>query len=60
MFTQGCGGDANPYPRESEEIARIHGMTLGKEVLRVLETKLAPVRGQLTTLLSSVDLLLQQ
>ena len=60
MFVQGCGGDANPYPRESEEVARVHGMTLGDEVLRVLDTKCEPVAGPLTTLLARVSLPLQQ
>ena len=54
---QGCGGDANPC---SEEIARIHGMTLGKEVLRVLDTKLTPVRGPLTTIVAPVAIPLKQ
>ncbi len=59
MFMQGCGGDANPFPRGSEEISRIHGMTLGAEVLRILDTELTPVTGELTTLLATVDLPLQ-
>ncbi len=60
MFMQGCGGDADPFPHGSEGLARIHGMTLGKEVERVLETDLTPVRGPLTTLLEPVALPLQQ
>ena len=60
MFVQGCGGDANPYPRESEEVARVHGMTLGDEVLRVLNAKCEPVAGPLSTLLTRVALPLQQ
>lgn len=59
MFMQGCGGDANPFPRGSEETSRIHGMTLGKEVLRVLDTELTPIAGQLTTVLGTVALPLQ-
>lgn len=49
MFMQNCGGDANPYPRGSEEIAVEHGDELGREVLRVLETELKPVLGPLRT-----------
>lgn len=60
MFMQGCAGDANPFPRGSEEIARIHGMTLGKEVLRLLESEFTPITGTLTTLLRSVELPLQE
>ncbi len=60
MFVQGCAGDANPFPRGSEEISRVHGMTLGQEVIRILDTELAPVRGPLKTLLTGVELPLQQ
>ena len=56
LFLQGCAGDANPFPRGSEEIARIHGQTLGDEVLRVLNTKLQPVRGPLRVVMKQVDL----
>ncbi|MBW8885852.1 MAG: hypothetical protein JF612_13990 [Planctomycetia bacterium] len=47
MFVLGCAGDANPYPRGTHEIALTHGKELGKEVERVLTTKLVPVRGPL-------------
>ena len=57
MFVQGCAGDANPYPRGSEEIARIHGMTLGGEVQRVLEeTELQPIDAELRTKIAPVRL----
>ena len=59
MFMQNCGGDANPYPRGSEELARQHGEELGREVLRVLETDLKPVRGPLRTAFELTDLPLQ-
>jgi neutral ceramidase len=47
MFMIGCAGDANPYPRGSMTLARTHGVTLGKEVCRLLESKLRPIRGPL-------------
>jgi hypothetical protein len=56
MFVQGCAGDANPFPRGSEEVARIHGQSLGQEVLRVLEEKLQPVRGPLRIEYADVEL----
>lgn len=59
MFVQGCAGDANPFPRGSEAIARRHGLTLGTEVDRVLKSKLRPVRGGLRVALSDVRLPLQ-
>ena len=56
MFVMGCGGDANPYPRDSMEIARAHGAELGQEVQRVLETKLRPVAGPLKISYGIADL----
>lgn len=47
MFMIGLAGDANPYPRGTMALARMHGETLGKEVCRLLESKLRPVRGPL-------------
>lgn len=56
MFVLGFAGDANPYPRGTLELARQHGETLGREVLRVLDTKLVPVRGPLHLQFDYVDL----
>lgn len=47
MFVQGFAGDSNPYPRGTLELARQHGETLGREVLRVLDTRLTPLLGPL-------------
>ena len=48
MFMAGCGGDANPYPRGTVDLAREHGATLGREVVRVASSaKLQPLRGPL-------------
>lgn len=55
----GCAGDADPYPHGSMELAREHGTTLGKEVCRVMETKLQPVRGPLRLAFDRVALPLQ-
>lgn len=60
MFVLGCAGDADPYPHGSMELARDHGAALGKEVCRVLETKLQAVRGPLKTVLAQADLPLQE
>jgi len=60
MFVLGCAGDADPYPHGSLDLAREHGTALGKEVCRVLETKLQPVRGPLKTVLGHADLPLQE
>jgi len=60
MFILGCAGDADPYPHGSMELAREHGVTLGKEVCRVMETKLQPVRGPLKLAFDRVALPLQE
>jgi hypothetical protein len=60
LFLLGCAGDANPYPRGSMDLAREHGAELGKEVCRVLETKLRPVRGPLKVAFDKADLPLQE
>jgi hypothetical protein len=59
MFVLGCGGDANPYPRGTMPLAKEHGAELAREVLRLTEAKLKPVRGPLKTLFGQVDLPLQ-
>jgi hypothetical protein len=59
MFLLGCAGDANPYPRGTMELAHEHGLTLGKEVCRVLETKLKPVQGPLKVAFDQAALPLQ-
>ena len=56
MFVLGFAGDSNPFPRGTVELAREHGETLGREVMRVLETKLVPVRSPLNVQFDSVDL----
>jgi len=60
LFMLGCAGDADPYPHGSYELAREHGATLGKEVCRVLETKLQPVRGPLRVAFAQVYLPLRE
>jgi hypothetical protein len=47
MYMTGCAGDANPYLRNNFQLAKDYGQTLGKEVCRVMETKLQPVHGPL-------------
>jgi hypothetical protein len=59
MFMLGCAGDANPYPRGKMEYSHEHGITLGKEICRVLETKLRPVRGPLKIAFDQAELPLQ-
>lgn len=68
MFMQGLAGDTNPYPnslndpakRPAAEIAREHGASLGREVIRVLGNSLKPVNGPLRAAKASVSLPLQK
>lgn len=59
MFMLGCAGDANPYPRGTMELARVHGAALADEVSRVLTGKLRLVAGPLHTVFAHADLPLQ-
>jgi hypothetical protein len=60
MLFLGCAGDANPYPRGTMQLAREHGVSLGQEVCRVLQTILQPVGGPLRIAFGWVDLPLQK
>jgi hypothetical protein len=59
LFVQGCGADANPDPRATEDQVQLvqrQGNTLGAEVCRVVEGALKPVRGSLRVDFRRVDL----
>jgi len=47
MFVIGCGGDSNPYPRSTTELAQEHGKSLAAVVCRVLGEQLSSVEGPL-------------
>ena len=54
MFMEGCGADANPYPRWSKErsgveFAREHGEDLAQEVEKAADGSLIAVAGPLKT-----------
>jgi hypothetical protein len=56
MFLQLCGGDQNPYPRGTLELAQEYGRGLAAEVGRVLRGQLRPVRPPIGTAYQVVDL----
>ncbi|HET6574728.1 MAG TPA: neutral/alkaline non-lysosomal ceramidase N-terminal domain-containing protein [Fimbriiglobus sp.] len=56
LFMTGCGGDQNPYPRGTLELARQHGITLANAVAAALQTRPRPVRGPLRTALDLVTI----
>lgn len=47
MFVLGCGGDQNPYPRKTLELARRHGRSLATAVDSALETPFTELTGPL-------------
>lgn len=49
LFIAGCGGDANPYPRGTIELARQHGEELAMAVEKVLVRDPQSVSGSLST-----------
>ncbi len=55
LFLQLCGGDQNPEPRGTIELAQKHGQTLGGEVNRVLDGQLKPVRGPVRTAFQIIE-----
>jgi hypothetical protein len=59
LFMVGLGGSANPYPRTGLDHAKEHGAELGKEVCRVLETKLRAIRGPLGCVHENAELPLE-
>lgn len=50
MFVAGCGGDQNPNPRGTLDLAKQHGESLGKAVSDALASKAKPVSGTLKAL----------
>ncbi len=56
LFVMGCGGDQNPYPRGTVELAKQHGRTLATAVEAALLPKAKPVRGPLKVGLREVEL----
>lgn len=55
MFVMGCGGDQNPYPRRTLDLAMTHGKTLATAVAAALETPPIPVAGPLKANLDHVE-----
>jgi neutral ceramidase len=57
MFLMGCGGDQNPDPRGTVELAKAHGQELADAVNAVLKGgKMRPVRTPVRTAYTTVDL----
>ena len=47
LFMLGCGGDQNPYPRRTQNLAEQHGRSLANAVEAALQTNAKPLTGSL-------------
>ncbi len=56
MFFMGCGGDQNPQPRGTIELAMQHGKALSEAVQKVLAGELHPVHPPIRTDYATVEL----
>lgn len=57
LFVMGCGGDQNPYPRGTLDLAKQHGRTLANAVETGLSVAVKrPVSGPVQAALARVDL----
>jgi hypothetical protein len=56
LFLMGCGGDQNPYPRGTLELAKQHGRALANAAEAALLPKARPVAGPLRVALEEVTL----
>ena len=55
-FVAGCGGDQNPLPRNSVELAKKYGNEIADAVEDVLNAPLKPIKASLSTAYSEIDL----
>ena len=57
LFLMGCGGDQNPYPRRTLELAKQHGRALANAVETALEARQSlPLHGPLKLAVEDVTL----
>lgn len=56
LFMTGCGGDQNPYPRGTLELAKAHGRTLATAVKAALGTTLRPLDATIAAAMGEIDL----
>lgn len=56
LFWAGCGGDQNPLPRRSVELARRYGRQLADAVQAVLDQPMQTIGGRLVSRYREIDL----
>lgn len=56
LFAAGCGGDINPNPRGTVELAEQHGRELADAADRALKKNLMPIAGEFSSALEDITL----
>ncbi|MFO1019376.1 MAG: hypothetical protein U0903_01555 [Planctomycetales bacterium] len=56
MFVDGCGGDQNPLPRRTVELAEKYGSQLAESVIQSLQKPLRPLMPKIRAAFEFVDL----
>lgn len=56
LFIAGCGGDQNPYPRGTLDLAQQHGRALANAVEAALISRQQPMQGPIRSVLETVTL----
>ncbi|HEY1174483.1 MAG TPA: neutral/alkaline non-lysosomal ceramidase N-terminal domain-containing protein [Verrucomicrobiae bacterium] len=56
LFMTGCGGDQNPYPRGTIDLAQKHGRSLATSVEAALFATAKPLTGSLKSAYAEIDL----
>lgn len=60
MFVMGCGGDQNPNPRDTIELAQKHGRELADAVQKVLKGPMSEVHGPIRGVYKEIPLALSE
>lgn len=47
LIAIGCGADQNPYPRKENRFAEHHGVSIAKEIVRLINGPMLPMSGPL-------------
>ena len=60
LFWAGCGGDQNPLPRRTVELAKQYGRKLAESVAAVVDAPMRPIDGSLKTSYQEVSVALDK
>lgn len=56
LIAIGCGADQNPYPRREMRFVMEHGVSVAKEIVRLINAPMRPISGPLRCAVSEVML----